>query len=69
MKTYRCTQGGEGEEGGNSCTPLKDLQKLDHKNAIKMKIEEPQIFSQPQVPPSREFGNDCASSMNENNIL
>jgi hypothetical protein len=26
------------------------------------KIEDlPQIFSQPQVPPSKEFENDCAS--------
>jgi hypothetical protein len=48
---HRCTQGGEG--GGTSCTPYKDSEKLPHKNAIKTTPS--LIFSQPQVPPSKEF--------------
>ena len=48
---HRCTQGGG--EGGTSCTPFKDFWKLPHKNAIK--THTPLIFSQPQVPPSKEF--------------
>jgi hypothetical protein len=37
---HRCTQGvggvvEKGEEGGTSCNPSKDFEKLDHKNAIK----------------------------------
>jgi hypothetical protein len=32
-----CTQGGgEGGGGGTSCSPSKDFEKLDHKNAIKL---------------------------------
>ena len=51
-----------GVRGGSSCTPSKDFEKLDHKNAIKHENRGlPQIFSQPQVPPSEEFENDCAS--------
>jgi hypothetical protein len=36
---------------------------LDHKNAIKHENSGPPslIFLQPQVPPSKEFENDCAS--------
>ncbi len=32
---HGCTQGERGEEGGTSCTPSKDFEKLDHKKAIK----------------------------------
>ena len=48
---------GGGEGGGHLTYPLKSLQKLDHKNAIKHENRGPpsQIFSQPQVPPSKEF--------------
>jgi hypothetical protein len=46
--------GGERGEGGTSFTPYKDFEKLLHKNAIKM-TPSPLIFSQPQVPPSKEF--------------
>ena len=48
---HRCTQGGG--RGGTSSTPYKDFEKLPHKNAIK--TTPPLIFSQPQVPPSKEF--------------
>ncbi len=50
------------EEWGTSCTPSKDFEKLDHKNAIKYENSGPpsQIYSQPQVSPSKEFENDCA---------
>ncbi len=34
-KESRCTQRGERGEGGTSCTPYKDFEKLPHKNAIK----------------------------------
>jgi hypothetical protein len=55
--------GGEGGVAGNSCTPSKDFIKLEYKNAIKHKNWRPPLrfFSQPQVPPSKEFENDCAS--------
>jgi len=42
-----------GGGGGHLVYPLKRLQKLDHKNAIEHKKK----FSQPQVPPSKEFEN------------
>jgi len=45
--------GEEGGRGGTSCTPYKDFEKLPHKNAIK--TTPLLIFSQPQVPPSKEF--------------
>ena len=38
---------------GTSCTPIKIFEKLPHENAIK--TTPPLIFSQPQVPPSKEF--------------
>jgi hypothetical protein len=44
---------GGGGRGGTSWTPYKDFWKLPHKNAIK--TTPPLIFSQPQVPPSKEF--------------
>jgi hypothetical protein len=47
-------RGGGRGEGGTSCTPYKDFEKLPHKNAIKM-TPPPLNFSQPQVPPSKEF--------------
>jgi hypothetical protein len=41
---------------------LKRLQKnYVKKKAIKHKKRNPYISSQPQVPPSKEFKNDCAS--------
>jgi hypothetical protein len=45
--------GGRGGRGDTSCTPYKDFWKLPHKNEIK--TTPPPIFSQPQVPPSKEF--------------
>jgi hypothetical protein len=45
--------GGRGGRGGTSYTPYKDFWKLPHKNAIN--TTPPLIFSQPQVPPSKEF--------------
>jgi hypothetical protein len=41
----------------------KYFEKFDHKNAIKHKNRGPpsHIFSQPQVPLSKEFENDYAS--------
>jgi hypothetical protein len=70
------TGGGEGGGGGTSCTPYKDFEKLPHKNAIKT-TPPPLIFSQPQVPPSKEFAknpkypppwisNYCASMFRRN---
>jgi hypothetical protein len=35
--------------------PIKIFEKLPHKNAIKHDPPPPLIFSQPQVPPSKEF--------------
>jgi hypothetical protein len=61
--------GGGGLKGGTSCTPSKDFEKLDHKNGIKHKKRTPsQIFSQPQVPPSKEFENDSASMITISSI-
>ncbi len=48
------TGGGRGGREGTSCNPYKDFFKLPHKDAIKM-TPPPLIFSQPQVPPSKEF--------------
>jgi hypothetical protein len=57
---------GEGEEGGTSCTLSKDFEKLDHKNAIKIKHKNrgpPPGFSHfPKCPPQKEFENFCAST-------
>jgi hypothetical protein len=36
----RCSQRARGE-GGISCTPSKDFEKLDHENAKNTKIEDP----------------------------
>jgi hypothetical protein len=44
---------GEGGRGAPHVTPIKNLEKLPHINAIKH--DPPWIFSQPQVPPSKEF--------------
>jgi hypothetical protein len=48
---HRCGQAGPGErggqEGGTSCTPLEDFEKLYHKNPIKQKNRgPPPTFSQ-----------------------
>jgi len=39
--------------GAPHVPPIKIFEKLPHKNAIKH--DPPLIFSQPQVPPSKEF--------------
>ncbi len=45
---------GGGGEGGNSCTPYKDFEKLPHKNAIK--TTPPQWFSHnPNYPPQKNL--------------
>jgi hypothetical protein len=45
-----------GEKGGTSCTQSKDCEKFGHKNAIKMKIDDPtRFFSQPQVHPQKNL--------------
>jgi hypothetical protein len=51
------TAEGEGGRRGHLTYPLKSLQKLDHKNTIKHENWGPPyyIFSQPQVPPTKEF--------------
>jgi hypothetical protein len=57
-------KGGKGEEGGTSCTPSKDFQKLDHKNAIKHKNRGPpqRFFQNHEYYPSYKIENDCASN-------
>jgi len=56
-------RGGEmEEEGGTSCSPSKDFEKLDHKNAIKHEKRIPPLdFLTAPCTPSKEFENDCAS--------
>jgi hypothetical protein len=48
------TGGGERERGALHVPPIKIFEKLPHKNKIKHDPP-PLIFSQPQVPPSKEF--------------
>ncbi len=55
---YRCTQGGGGGKGWGGrgaphVPPIKIFVKLPHKNAMKP-APSPLVFSQPQVPPSKE---------------
>ncbi len=45
--------GGRGSRGAPHVPPIKIFEKFPHKNAIKH--THPLIFSQPQVPPSKEF--------------
>jgi hypothetical protein len=47
------TGGGGGLRGTPHVPPIKIFEKLPHKNAIKH--APPLIFSQPQVPPSKEL--------------
>jgi hypothetical protein len=50
---HRCTEGGRRHGGGGtSCNPSKGFEKLDHKNAIKPKIEDPlpKFFTTPSTP-------------------
>jgi hypothetical protein len=48
---HRCTQRGEGEEGGSSFMPLKAFETFPHKNAIKHVTRGPPRFSQkPKYP-------------------
>ncbi len=45
--------GGGGEEGATSCTPSKDFEQLDHKNAINHKNREnplPDFLTTPSTP-------------------
>ncbi len=58
---HRCTTQRGG--GGTSCTPSKEFEKLDHKNAIKHEdIGPPHIFSHnPNYPSQKQFEKDCAS--------
>jgi hypothetical protein len=48
-----------GEEGATSCTPSKDFEQLDHKNAISHKNREPtpRFSHNPKYPrqPSKEL--------------
>jgi hypothetical protein len=50
---------------GKYSTPSKDFEKFGYKNAIKHEnrgpLPPPQIFSQPLIPPSKGFENDCVS--------
>jgi hypothetical protein len=55
-------KGGEGEEGGTSCTPSKDFEKFYYKNAIKHENRgPPPRFSHNSMYPLKEYENDCAS--------
>ncbi len=56
---HRCTRG----VGGASHVPLK---KFVIKMQLKTKIEDPQIFSQPQVPPQKNFRTTVHLCMGEN---
>ena len=61
---HRCTRGG----GGHFMYPLSmRIKKFGHKNAIKNKNRRPpQIFSQPQVPPQKNFKTIVHLCMGEN---
>jgi hypothetical protein len=50
---------------GQLIYPSKDFEKLDHKNAIKHENRRPppRFSHNPKYPPSREFENECASTM------
>jgi hypothetical protein len=50
--------------------PSKGFKKFGHKNAMKHENSgSPWIFSQPQVPPSKEYENNCASTSKNYSIL
>jgi hypothetical protein len=52
---------GAGLRRGRLMYPLKLKRKLDHKNAIKMKIDDPlPDFIKTPSTPSKETENDCA---------
>jgi hypothetical protein len=48
---------GRGREGGTSCTPSKDFEKLDNKNAIKHENREPppRFFHDPEYSPQKNL--------------
>lgn len=53
-----CTQGVQCGWGG---APQQTSKNLLIKIQSNTKIEDPPIFSQPRIPPSKEFDNGCAS--------
>jgi hypothetical protein len=59
VSDHRCTQGGPGggEEGGTSCSPSKDFEKLDQKNAVKLKNRGPipRFSHNPKDPPQKNL--------------
>jgi hypothetical protein len=59
LDEHRCIQRRDGGGGGvpPHCTPLKDFEKLDHKNAIKHKNRgpPPRFSYNPKYPPQRKL--------------